>query len=100
MNRIGEGEERGKERMGEISAGQKPYYHNTEILSRNTAERERKACKGRRLGGEENTKTYVSQTNGIERSKTKKEKKEDDIITQVLFPPRQLYEWQWIASGH
>ena len=54
---------------GEISAGQKPYYHNTEILSRNTAERERKACKGRRLGGEENTKTYVSQTNGMERSK-------------------------------
>ena len=33
-------------------------------------QRERgKACKGRRLGGEENTKTYVSQTNGMERSK-------------------------------
>ena len=86
--------------MGEISAGQKPYYHNTEILSRNTAERERKACKGRRLGGEENTKTYVSQTNGMERSKKQTREEENDIITQVLFPPRQLYEWQWIASGH
>ena len=31
---------REKERRGEISAGKKPYYHNTEILSRNTAERE------------------------------------------------------------
>ena len=62
--------------MGEISAGQKPYYHNTEILSRNTAERERKACKGRRLGGEENTKTYVSQTNGMEREVKNKQEKE------------------------
>ena len=98
MNRIGEGEGERKREWGDQCRPETLLPQHGDSIQKYS--RERKACKGRRLGGEENTKTYVSQTNGMERSKKQTREEENDIITQVLFPPRQLYEWQWIASGH